>query len=80
MATMELSLDPEVKEQFKLLLARAKQERRSEQNVVAEMVRAYNGQRLIESLHKLQKFGKPAAEQLGLKDEDDVERYLSRAA
>jgi hypothetical protein len=76
MATMELSLDPEVKEQFELLLARAKQERRSEQDVVAEMIRAYKGRHFLAELDRMQKLTEPIITKLGLKTDDDFERYL----
>jgi hypothetical protein len=76
MATLELSLDPEVKEQFELLLARAKQERRSEQDVVAEMIRTYKGRYFLAELDRMQKLTEPIITKLGLETDDDFERYL----
>lgn len=74
--TIELPVDQELKTKLERLFAQAQQEKRSKQDVLAAMVRAYNGQRLLATLDMMHKEYKPIVEKLGLKTDDDFERYL----
>jgi hemoglobin-like flavoprotein len=74
--TIELPVDQELKTKLERLFAQAQQEKRSRQDVLAAMIRAYNGQRFLTTLDVMHKKYRPIVERLGLKTDDDFERYL----
>jgi hypothetical protein len=80
MSTIELTIDEVTKRQLQDLLTEAKLERRSEGAVIADLVRAYNGQRFRRSLAEMQRIAGPVADRLGIKTDEDVYRLLDEAA
>jgi len=74
--TIGFSVPPETAEQVERM---ARIEGRSKSEIFRDMVRVYREQRELEAFEELADYGRAAAERVGVRTEQDVERLIAEA-